>query len=79
MTTKEFIVKQTAKQLMPLVGSMSDKNFGRSLSLARRIAPNEFTKSVMNAPIKLREEQYPVVELLRRAFNRPNPMLGENQ
>jgi MoaA/NifB/PqqE/SkfB family radical SAM enzyme len=77
MATKEFIVKQTAKQLLPMVGSMSDKNFGRFLSLAKRVAPNEFTKSFVDALIKLREEQHPVVELLRRTFNRPNPHVRE--
>jgi len=73
MTTKELVVKQALSTLIPMVGSLSDKNFGRFLILARRLAPNEFTQSFMDALIKLHKEKHPVIELLRRAFDRPNP------
>ena len=77
MAVKEFVTKQMFKQLLSRVGNMSDENFGRFLWLARRLAPNEFTKSFMGALIKLREEQHSIIELLRRTFNRPNPNVRE--
>jgi len=77
MAIKEFVAKQAIMQILPMVGDMSDKNLGRFLSLARKLAPNEFAKEFMDALIKLREEQHPVVELLRRVINQSNPHVRE--
>ena len=77
MAIKEFVVKQMVKRTLPLVGEMSGKNLGRFLSMARRLAPNEFAKSFMDALIKLREEKHPIIELLRRVINQSNPHARE--
>lgn len=77
MAIKEFAAKQAIKRVLPLVGEMSDNNLGKFLSIARRLAPNEFTKSFMDALIKLREEQHPIIETLRRVINQSNPHARE--
>jgi len=41
MAIKEFAAKQVAKQLLPTVGRMSDKDLGRLLLLARKLAPTD--------------------------------------
>jgi len=77
MAIKEFVAKQTIMQMLPVVGNMSDKNVGRFLTLARKLAPTDFTKEFMDALIILREEQHPLIELIRRAFSRPNAHVRE--
>ena len=77
MAIKEFVAKQTIMQILPVVGNMSDKNLGRFLTLARKLAPTDFTKDFMDVLIQLREEQHPVIELIRRAFNQTNPNIRE--
>ena len=49
MAVKEFVTKQIFKQLLPMAGNMSDKNFGRFLSLARRLAPATFFTLLLTA------------------------------
>ena len=77
MAIKEFVAKQAITQILPLVGEMSDKYLGRFLVLARWLAPSEFTKSFMDALIKLREERHPIIELRRRVINQSNPHVRE--
>ena len=77
MAIKEFVAKQTIMQILPVVGNMSNKNLGRFLTLARKLAPTDFTKDFMDVLIQLREEQHPVIELIRRAFNQTNPNIRE--
>ena len=77
MAIKEFAAKQAAKQILPLVGGLSDKNLGRFLSLARKITPDEGTRSTFDALNRLRKEQHPIVELLRRAIRQSNPHLRQ--
>ena len=73
MAIREFLAKQAVKRAIPRGGEMSDKNFGRFLSVARRVAPNQYAKDFMNALIQLREEQDPLIEILRRGINQSNP------
>jgi len=77
MAVKEFAIKQATKQFLPLLGKVSDKNFGRILSLARKLAPSEFTKSFVDVISRLHEERHPAVELVRRVINGPNPHVRE--
>jgi MoaA/NifB/PqqE/SkfB family radical SAM enzyme len=73
MAIKEFVAKQAIKQILPLIGEMSDKNLGKFLALTRTLAPTEFTKSFIDGLIQLRKEQHPIIELLRRVINQSNP------
>ena len=66
MALKEFAARQGVKQLLPLLGRMSDKNVVRFFWLVKKAAPNEFTKSFIDAVMK----QPQTIELLRRAFCR---------
>jgi len=73
MALKEFAVRQAAKQILPLVGGLSDKNLGRFLSLLKMVAPSGFPKSFIDAAKK----HHPIVELLRRVFCQPNAHVRE--
>ena len=70
---KEFVARQAVKQILPLLGKLSDKNVMRFLWLAKKAAPNEFTKSFIDTA----KEQPQTLELLRRALCRPNPHVRE--
>ena len=73
MAIKEFAVKQVAKQLLPLVGRMSDKDLGKLLLLASKLAPNDFTRSFIDDIDKMRQKQHPTVELIRRVIRQTSP------
>ena len=73
MAIKEFAVKQ----ILPLLSRFSDKNLGVLLSLARKTAPDEGTKEVIDAINRLRKEQHPIIELLRRITCQLNPHVRE--
>ena len=73
MAIREF----TVRQILPLVSRLSEKNFERVLSLARRTAPDEATKLVIDTINKLRKEQHPMIELLKRVTSEPNPRVKE--
>jgi len=77
MAIKEFVAKQALLQLLPSMGKMSDRYFGRFLSLGATIAPTEFTKSFMGALKTLHEEKHPIVDMLRRLINYLNPRVRE--
>jgi MoaA/NifB/PqqE/SkfB family radical SAM enzyme len=70
---KEFAAKQVAKQILPLVGRMSDKDLGRLLWLSRKLAPTEYTKSFIDTLDRMRQEQHPTIELIRRMIRQTNP------
>ena len=78
MAIKEFVVKQAVKRVLPLIGGMSDKNLGAFLSLAKRTAPSNFTKSFMGALNKLHKEKHPIIDMLRGAIKNSNPRVREN-
>ena len=73
MALKEFAAKQVAKQMLPLVGRMSDKDLGRLLWLSRKLAPTEYTKSFIDTLDRMRQEQHPTIELIRRMIRQTNP------
>ena len=73
MAIKEFAVKQVAKQLLPMVGRMSDKDLGKLLLLASKLAPNDFTRSFIDDIDKMRQKQHPTVELIRRVIRQTSP------
>ena len=77
MAVKEFVAKQAIMQILPVFGNMSDKNVDRFLSVARRVAPTDFTKDFMDTLIKLHKEQHPIITLLRRAVSQSNPHVRE--
>ncbi len=77
MAIKEFAAKQVAKQVLPLVGKMSDKDSGKLLLLAKKLAPNGFTRSFIEAIDGYRQEQHPIVELIRRAIRQTSPQVRE--
>jgi len=77
MAIKEFAAKQVAKQVLPLAGKMSDDDLGRLLWLVRKLAPTEFTKSFINAIDRMREEQHPIIEVIRRMVRQTSPHVRE--
>jgi MoaA/NifB/PqqE/SkfB family radical SAM enzyme len=74
---KEIVAKQVAIQLIPLIGSLSDKRFGRFLSLAKRVAPTEFTKSFISRIDQMRIDHDPLIDLIRRMIRQLNPQARE--
>jgi len=77
MAIKEFTAKQVAKQVLPLAGKMSDDDLGRLLWLVRKLAPTEFTKSFIDAIDRMREEQHPIIEVIRRMVRQTSPHVRE--
>ena len=73
MAIKEFAAKQVAKQLLPMVGRMSDRDLGRLLFLTRKLAPTDFTRSFIDTLDRMREEQHPTIELIRRVIRQTSP------
>ncbi len=73
MAIKEFAVKQVTKQILPLVGKMSDKDLGRLLWLVRKLAPTDFTRSFIDAIDRMRQEQHPTIEVIRRVIQQTTP------
>ena len=73
MAIKDFVAKQAATQLLPLVGRMSDRDLGRLLFLAKKLAPTGFPKSFIDTLYQMREEQHPTIELLRRVVRQTSP------
>ena len=73
MAIKEFAVKQVTKQILPLVGKMSDRDLGRLLWLVRKLAPTDFTKSFIDAMNRMRQEQHPTIEVIRRVIQQTTP------
>ena len=77
MAIKIFLVKQVIKRTLPLLGGMSDKNLGRLLWLVRKLAPTEFTKSFIDAIDRMRQEQHPTIEVIRRVVRQTSPHVRE--
>ena len=77
MVIKEFAAKQAAKQILPLVGRMSDKDLGRLLFLARKLAPTDFTRSFMDTLNQMSEEQHPTMEMIKRMIRQTSPHVRE--
>jgi hypothetical protein len=75
MTIKEFAAKQVVKQVLPLAGRMSDRDLRRLLSTTRRVAPNEFTRTMANTLEYMHEQQPAMIELLRRTLRQTNPRI----
>lgn len=73
MAIKDFAAKQVATQLLPLVGKMSDKDLGRLLKLAQKVAPTDYTKSFIGNIERMNQEQHPIVETVRRVIRQTNP------
>ena len=62
---------------MPLVGRMSDKDLGRLLFLARKLAPTDFTRSFMDTLNQMSEEQHPTMEMIKRMIRQTSPHVRE--
>ncbi|MBA7669990.1 GTP 3',8-cyclase [subsurface metagenome] len=77
MAIKIFLVKQVIKRTLPLFGGMSDKNLGRLLWLVRKLAPTDFTKSFTDAIDRMRQEQHPTIEVIRRIVRQTSPHVRE--
>jgi len=77
MAIKEFAAKQAADKILPVVGKMSDKNLGHLLWLARRLAPTDYTKSFLDALDRMRREQHPTIEMIRRMIRQTSPHVRE--
>ena len=73
MAIKEFAVKQASKQVIPMLGKMSDKNLGRLFSLGKTLAPTDFTRSFIESMDQLRQKRHPVIETFRRTINCCSP------
>jgi len=77
MAIKEFAAKQAADKILPVVGKMSDKNLGHLLWLTRRLAPTDYTKSFLDALDRMRREQHPTIEMIRRMIRQTSPHVRE--
>jgi len=73
MAIREFAAKQAVKQILPLVGRMSDRDLERLLLVARKLAPTDYTRSFMDTLDRMRQEQHPTIELIRRAICQTSP------
>jgi len=73
MALKEFAAKQAANQILPFVGRMSDRNLGRLLSIAKQVAPTDYTKSFIDNLDRMNQEQHPTIELMRRVIRQTSP------
>jgi len=77
MAIKEFAAKQAADKILPVVSKMSDKNLGHLLWLTRRLAPTDYTKSFLDALDRMRREQHPTIEMIRRMIRQTSPHVRE--
>ena len=77
MATREFVAKQAARQILPLVRRMSDNDLERVLWLIRKMAPTDTTRVISNSLARMRKEEHPTIELLRRAIRQTNPHVRE--
>lgn len=73
MVIREFAAKQAASKILPLAGRMSDKDLGRLIWLTRRLAPTDYTKSFLDNVDRMRREQHPIVETVRRMIRQTSP------
>jgi MoaA/NifB/PqqE/SkfB family radical SAM enzyme len=74
---KEFAARQALKQLMPVLGKMSDQNFGRALALGKKLAPNEFAQYFLETLSRMNRENHPTVQMLKRVLAIPNTTVRE--
>lgn len=77
MKIKQMAAKQATVQLTPLIGKLSDKGLARFFSLAKKLAPNEFTRSFINDIDKMRINQDPIINTIRRVIRQTNPRARE--
>lgn len=77
MATREFVAKQAARQILPLVRGMSDKDLERMLWLVNKMAPTDTTRVISNSLERMRQEGHPLFDLLRRAIRQTNPHVRE--
>jgi len=77
MTIKEFAARQALKQLMPVLGKMSDQNFGRALAIGKKLAPNEFARYFLDRLTVMHRENHPTVQMLKRVLAIPNATVRE--
>ncbi len=56
---------------------MSDKDLGRLLFLARKLAPTDFTRSFMDTLNQMSEEQHPTMEMIKRMIRQTSPHVRE--
>lgn len=77
MAMKEFAAKQAAKKVLPLVGRMSDNDLGHLLWLAKKLAPTDFTSSFIDTLDRMRAEQHPTIEAIRRLIRQTSPHVRE--
>jgi hypothetical protein len=77
MVTREFVAKQAARQILPLVRGMSDKDLERMLWLVNKMAPTDTTRAISNSLERMRQEGHPLFDLLRRAIRQTNPHVRE--
>ncbi|MFA5308231.1 MAG: radical SAM protein [Dehalococcoidales bacterium] len=73
MALKEFAAKKTADMILPWVVGMSDKDLGRLLLVARKLAPTDYTRSFLDALDRMRREQHPTIEMIRKMIRQTSP------
>ncbi len=72
ISVKEFAANQAVKQLVPIVSHMFDKDIGRLITVAHKLAPTEFTRSVLESADKMWREQSPNMEVIKRIVRQSN-------
>jgi len=77
MAIKEFVAKQAANKILPLVGRMSDKDLGRLIWLTRKLAPTGYTRSFLNSIDRMNRERHPTIEMVRRMIRQTNSHVRE--
>ncbi len=77
MAIKEFVAKQAANKILPLVGRMSDKDLGRLIWLTRKLAPTDYTRSFLNSIDRMNRERHPTIEMVRRMIRQTNSHVRE--
>ena len=77
MVVSDFVARQAARRVLPLVSRMSEKDLEGVLEVWEKLAPHEFATSVARTlSIKCREHD-PMIELLRRAIRQTSPHVRE--
>jgi MoaA/NifB/PqqE/SkfB family radical SAM enzyme len=77
MIIKEFTIKQIALQLTPLIGNLSDNGMGSFLHLAKKLAPTEFTRSFIDNLDRMRINQDPMIDFIKRMIRQTNHHVRE--
>jgi MoaA/NifB/PqqE/SkfB family radical SAM enzyme len=77
MIIKELAAKQIALQLTPLIGKLSDGGLVKLLSVAKKLAPTDFTKSFMANFERMVANHDPMMEFVRRLFQQASPRARE--